>query len=85
MSELSFASKKQADEHGTKAGEWDGTVLFHENVGGYRDRNHAVSGLDECASEAASVLGVPKEFYPVWITSYANAARATIQKLWDRQ
>lgn len=80
---LNFTTAHDAISHGTATGESDGATLYNENRDGYRDEAHATSGLDNCASEAASVLGVPREYYRVWINAYATAAARVIRGLYN--
>lgn len=80
---LQFTTETDAINHGTAAGESDGETLYNENHESYRDEAHATSGLDECASEAASVLGVPREYYRAWIDAYATAAARVIRTMYN--
>lgn len=79
---LNFATELQATEHGATTGESDGETLYSENHEGYRDESHAVSGLDACASEAASVLRVPRDFYVAWCRAYEESSREVIRRLY---
>lgn len=82
MSKLTFTTEAEATKHGAAIGGDDGATLYNENHADYRSESHAVSGLGECASEAASVLSVPREFYAAWISAYETAARETILRLY---
>lgn len=77
-----ITTPEQAIQHATETGGDDGATLYNENHEGYRSESHAVSGLGECASEAAGVLGVPSEFYAAWVDAYETAARETILRLY---
>lgn len=82
MSKMTFATEAEATKHGAAIGCDDGAALYNENHADYRSESHAVSGLGECASEAAGVLGVPREFCAAWISAYEAAARETILRLY---
>ncbi len=80
---IEFANEAEAIQHATATGENDGETLYNENREGYRDEAHAVSGLLECASEAASVLGVRGEHYSAWLRAYAAAAERVIRTMYN--
>lgn len=80
---IEFTSHEDAINHATETGEHDGETLYNENRESYRDEEHAVSGLIDCASEAASVLRVPSEHYGAWVDAYAAAAERVIRTMYN--
>lgn len=80
---LKFTTTAEAIQHAIATGEDDGETLYNENRESFRSEDHAVSGLLDCASEAASVLGVPREHYSAWIDAYAAAAERVIRAMYN--
>jgi hypothetical protein len=78
-----FGSLEEAVAHGTRIGEQDGEVLYHEQREYYARswRLTTELDLDSAGAEAAVVLRVPDHWRRQWIGAYARAAARTINAL----
>lgn len=48
----------------------------------WQSEDDAVSGWGEYASEAATILGVPRDARAQWVADYQRAAEETARKMW---
>lgn len=72
----------EAIRSGAEHGAQDGEAFFAQHHMLYQSERDAVSGLRDCASEAADALGIADEWQDAWMESYEAAAKSVLLSLY---